>query len=402
MTSSNPSSTVPSRAPTPPSSHGTRFTSQGATAEDLLKSHTVGLVHLKDFRKRRAEALEQKEREVHEGSLGRFSAASGNASPASSTGVSTPHLQPAKKKRKPAAKGKFSFDLVDEQDGVNGGEVSSAGATPRSSTPDIVEPSQVSRPAISESTDTKKRLGPNAKLTFIPKAMTKFALLREAQTREQLRKEFLAVQEAVKATDIVIPFVFYDGTNIPGGACKVKKGDYIWLFLDKSRKLGAELGVGNAGEKGSSRREWARVGVDDLMLVRGEIIIPHHFDFYYFIVNKTLGHSSAPLFDYSTTKPLSPQNPKSTSTSRSVSPDLSAYDPLTRPKHLRSTGIITPADATLEGANDDPNLTKVVDRRWYERNKHIFPASVWEEFDPTRDYSKGMRRDGEGNAFFFS
>ncbi len=104
--------------------------------------------------------------------------------------------------------------------------------------------------------------------------MTKSALLREAQTREQLRKEFLAVQEAVKATDIVIPFVFYDGTNIPGGSCKVKKGDYIWLFLDRSRKVGAELGVGG-GEKNSSRREWARVGVDDLMLVRGEIIIPH-------------------------------------------------------------------------------------------------------------------------------
>lgn len=106
--------------------------------------------------------------------------------------------------------------------------------------------------------------------------MTKSALLREAQTREQLRKEFLAVQEAVKATDIIIPFVFYDGTNIPGGSCKVKKGDPIWLFLDRSRKVGAELGVGGGGgEKNNSRREWARVGVDDLMLVRGEVIIPH-------------------------------------------------------------------------------------------------------------------------------
>ncbi|KAL8742360.1 MAG: hypothetical protein Q9190_005138, partial [Brigantiaea leucoxantha] len=108
--------------------------------------------------------------------------------------------------------------------------------------------------------------------------MTKAALLREAQTREQLRKEFLVMQEAVKATEIVIPFVFYDGTNIPGGACKVKKGDHIWLFLDRSRKVGAELGLGGAGgagERTSSRREWARVGVDDLILVRGEIIIPH-------------------------------------------------------------------------------------------------------------------------------
>ena len=104
--------------------------------------------------------------------------------------------------------------------------------------------------------------------------MTKSALLKEAQTREQLRKEFLLLQEAVKATEILMPFVFYDGTNIPGGVCKVKKGDYIWVFLDRCRKVGAELGVGG-GEKASSRREWARVGVDDLMLVRGEVIIPH-------------------------------------------------------------------------------------------------------------------------------
>ncbi|KAL8880243.1 MAG: hypothetical protein Q9192_008058 [Flavoplaca navasiana] len=92
MASSNSSSTVPSRAPTPASSHNARFTSQGATAEDLLKSHTVGLVHLNDFRKRRAQALEQKEREAHEGSLGRFTAASGNATPSSSTGTGYPRL----------------------------------------------------------------------------------------------------------------------------------------------------------------------------------------------------------------------------------------------------------------------------------------------------------------------
>ena len=134
---------------------------------------------------------------------------------------------------------------------------------------------------------SKKRLGPNASVLVAPKVVTKSALVREAQTREQLRKEFLVMQEIVKATEFLIPFVFYDGTNIPGGVCKVKKGDHAWLFLDRSRKVGAELGVSGGGssggggggggtaEKSSNRREWARVGVDDLMLVRGEIIIPH-------------------------------------------------------------------------------------------------------------------------------
>jgi protein FAM50 len=79
------------------------------------------------------------------------------------------------------------------------------------------------------------------------------------------------MRDSVKATEVVIPFVFYDGTNVPGGRCRIKKGEQIWLFLDKARKVGAELGVG--GDK--SRRDWARVSVDDLMLVRGEVILPH-------------------------------------------------------------------------------------------------------------------------------
>lgn len=68
MNSSNEPS---SRTSTPRS-----FTNQSATTEDLLKSQTVGLVHLSEFRKRRAEVLEQKEREAHDKSLGRFTSGS--------------------------------------------------------------------------------------------------------------------------------------------------------------------------------------------------------------------------------------------------------------------------------------------------------------------------------------
>jgi protein FAM50 len=61
-----------------------------------------------------------------------------------------------------------------------------------------------------------------------------------------------------------------------------------------------------------------------------------------------------------------------------------------------------PGLSELEGASDDPTITKVVDRRWYQRNKHIYPANVWQDFDPEKDYSKDIRRDPGGNAFFFS
>ncbi len=58
--------------------------------------------------------------------------------------------------------------------------------------------------------------------------------------------------------------------------------------------------------------------------------------------------------------------------------------------------------STLEGADDDPIETKVVDRRWYERNKHIYPASTWQEFDAEMDYSSQIRKDMGGNTFFYS
>ena len=60
-------SETPSGTSTPRS-----FTNQIVSTEDLLKSQTVGLVHLDDFRKRRAEVLEQKDKEAQDKTYGRF------------------------------------------------------------------------------------------------------------------------------------------------------------------------------------------------------------------------------------------------------------------------------------------------------------------------------------------
>ncbi|KAI9884945.1 MAG: hypothetical protein M1823_003259 [Watsoniomyces obsoletus] len=435
------SSGTPSRTGTPTVNPAitSNFTAQSSTAEDLLKSQTVGLVHLSDFRKRRAEALEQKEREAESRSLGRFAAGrtntSGSATP-SGDGASTPYAPPKKKKRK-AALGKLSFGVDEEEDmteskdeGISGRHQSPAASNDRPASEDrTISPTRQTSPPESNNgaaaAALKKRLGANSAVGVTPKVLTKSTLLREAQMREQLRKEFLAMQKSVRATEMVIPFVFYDGTNIPGGACKVKKGDHVWLFLDKARKVGAEKGVGGAGERASSKREWARVGVDDLLLVRGEIIIPHHYEFYFFIVNKTPNPSGGLLFDYSSQPTLHSPNPDQldsegqpinipSSSSSSLHPTESysisnpePHKPTTKSSKQRPpNGTEVPdtkaAATPLEGTNDDPTITKVVDRRWYERNKHIFPASVWEEFDPEKDYGRVIRRDTGGNAFFFT
>ena len=159
--------------------------------------------------------------------------------------------------------------------------------------------SQTSSPAPPKLT----KVMPNTSVSVVPKPQTKRSLLQESQAREALRKEFLQLQERVKATEIAIPFVFYDGSNIPGGICRVKKGDFMWVFLDGSRKVGAGLGVGGKdGEGAKARREWARVGVDDLMLVRGEIIIPHVSTL--LSVERLQGHSRYPKADILDNKSL--------------------------------------------------------------------------------------------------
>ncbi|KAI5290438.1 hypothetical protein KEM52_000445 [Ascosphaera acerosa] len=395
-----------------------RFTAQTASAEDLLKSHTVGLVHLSDFRKRRAEVLEQKEKEAHAQNLLGIGGGGGGdgsrdgtphgdrdrptqQSDAQSGGESSGRPQ-KKKKKHVAAKARLSY--ADDDDGEE-----EAAPTPQKAkaapTTDSTEPSASPLPA------RRIRANPNVSLPP-PKLLTKSALTAEARARDALRREFLALQERVKNTEIAIPFVFYDGTNIPAGTVRVKKGDPVWLFLDRCRKVGATLGVGGGKGRGKGRkeyrREWARIGVDDLLLVRGGVIIPHHYEFYYFIANRVPDFSGRPgtlLFDYTDTAPAP-------SASAAGSAGLSATGEkqgLSAAKSVGGSAALSASatekdDSALEGASADPALTKVVDRRWYERNKHIYPASLWREYEPGEQFEEsmtGIRRDNMGNAFFF-
>ncbi|TID21406.1 putative rhamnogalacturonate lyase A [Venturia nashicola] len=356
-----------------------RFTSQQITAEDLLKSQTEGLVTLSDYRKRRLEAIEQREM----GILG-STASSGTNTP---DGAETP--QPVKKKAKKATtkpKGKLSFALDDEEDEDSS---LSAAVTPRfmskSSTPRDQTPNEDSQDG-DDSAATRKKLKPNANVAVVAKARTKAVLLREAQAREQMRKDFLVTKELVKNTDIVVPFIFYDGAKTPGGKVRVKKGDHIWVFLDKARKVGAELAIGE--DKGG--KSWARVSVDDLMF---------HFEFYYFPSND-IKTPDGPIFTFSTER--TPATPPVLPEETAATIDPASYDPLARRDREEKDGTtIKIADRELEGFNDDPQATKVVDRRWYERNKHIYPMSTWEEYDAKQDYKNGVRKDTEGNSFFF-
>lgn len=103
------------------------------------------------------------------------------------------------------------------------------------------------------------------------------------------------------------------------------------------------------------------------------------------------------LFSYS----AQPTKATPIKTDSNAEGDAAVYDPLNQHSKGKGKEPKTPEEE-LEGFGDDPALTKVVDRRWYERNKHIFPASAWTEYAPDKDLSRVQRKDAEGNAFFFS
>jgi protein FAM50 len=253
------------------SDNASRFTAQNKTTNERLSTHTVGLVALSDFRKRRAKVLEQQEREAREAALSGTSkpdsSLTGTPDNAGSDSAGSAGPGPLKKKKlkkkskqNPGKKKLLSFG-DDDEDEYEGDTENASGAA--SETPSDKD---------GEKKKARAKFKANAAVGLAPKAVTKAALLKDVAERDALRREFVALQESIKDTEIAIPFVFYDGANTPGGTVRMKKGDFIWVFLDKSRKVGAELGV---GEQANATRAWARVGVDDLMLVRGTVIIPH-------------------------------------------------------------------------------------------------------------------------------
>ncbi|XP_074602256.1 protein FAM50 homolog [Brevipalpus obovatus] len=150
----------------------------------------------------------------------------------------------------------------------------------------------------------------------------------EKQLREELRKEWEEKQEKVKNEEIEITFSYWDGSG-HRRSVMMKKGNSIYQFLQRCLELLRK-----------EFHELRSVTADQLMYVKEDLIIPHHYTFYDFIITKARG-KSGPLFSFDVHEDI-----------RLVS------------------------DASVE--KDESHAGKVLMRSWYERNKHIFPASRWE------------------------
>ncbi|THD22809.1 Protein FAM50 [Fasciola hepatica] len=160
----------------------------------------------------------------------------------------------------------------------------------------------------------------------------------EKRLRDELRREWVEKQVAIKEEEISITYSYWDGSG-HRKQVRMKKGHSIHLFLhrclEQLRKEFSELKSATA---------------DQLMYIKEDLIIPHHYSFYDFIVTKARG-KSGPLFCFD------------------VHDDI----------RLRM-------DANVE--KEESHAGKVCLRSWYERNKHIFPASRWEPYDPTKNWDQ--------------
>lgn len=160
----------------------------------------------------------------------------------------------------------------------------------------------------------------------------------EKEIRELLAKEWHDQQKMIKDQPIEITYSYWDGSG-HRRHIQMKKGSTVYQFLIKCLE-----------DLRHDFSELKNVTADQLVYVKEDIIIPQTNTFYDFLITKARG-KSGPLFNFD------------------VRDDV-------RLVH----------DATIE--KEDSHAGKIVLRSWYERNKHIFPASRWEPFDPAKTYEK--------------
>ncbi|GIX95086.1 protein FAM50 homolog [Caerostris darwini] len=301
-----------------------KFAAHYDAVEQQLKSSTIGLVTLDEMKAKQEDVIKERERQLaqkqHEKELQRQK--------------EMREKQEAKERQKRQI-ASLSFRLDDDEEEENEDDEEEEKS-------EIVHTVD-STDDKSNSSDTFEHLPKKLKICKNPDVDTSFLPDRdreeeERKLREELRQEWVQKQEKLKNEEIEITFSYWDGSG-HRRSVKMKKGHSIYQFLLKCLEvLRKEF------------HELRAVTGDQLMYVKEDLIIPHHYTFYDFIVTKARG-KSGPLFSFD------------------VHDDVRLV-----------------SDASVE--KDESHAGKVLLRSWYERNKHIFPASRWEPYDPTKNYEK--------------
>nr|XP_011418059.2 protein FAM50A [Crassostrea gigas] len=281
-----------------------KFASHYDAVEQQLKSNTIGLVTLDEMKAKQEDVIKKRQLQLAK-------------KDAQARLIEKEKERKKKKEQQKIASLSFDPDEEEEEE-------------------EEVEEEEIPKEEV-DVTGKKKRLGknPDVDTSFLPDRDREE---EENKLREQLRQEWEERQEKMKNEEIDITYSYWDGSGHRRQA-RMKKGNSIQQFLQKCLE--------------SLRREFNDlkvVSVDQMMYVKEDLIIPHHYTFYDFIVTKARG-KSGPLFSFD------------------VHDDVRIIN-----------------DASVE--KDESHAGKVCLRTWYERNKHIFPASRWEPYDPEKKWDE--------------
>ncbi|CAB4064564.1 FAM50 [Lepeophtheirus salmonis] len=306
-----------------------KFSSRIDQVDNDLKTSTVGLLTMEEMKTRQENALKEREKMLARKDLERQEEIQKNEK----------HKLELRLKRKSQIK-TLSFNL-DEDEEEDSDESTNSEKDEKLKPEDESESKSKDegpKEIIDEGDEkSKKRLGkdPGVDTSFLPDVDRDEA---ENKLREELRQKWVEKQKALKDESINIVYSYWDGWG-HRRSLTMKKGKTIYQFLQKAletlRPDFPDLKV---------------VTADQLMYVKEDLIIPQTNSFYDFIVTKARG-KSGPLFNFD------------------VHDDVRLM-----------------SDHRLE--KDESHAGKVVLRSWYERNKHIFPASRWEPYDPSKTYDK--------------
>ncbi|CAH3186459.1 unnamed protein product [Porites evermanni] len=273
-----------------------KFSSHYDVVEQQLKSSTIGLVTLDEMKAKREDLVREHEKQL--------------AAKLKSEELEGESKKKKQKKIKAKTSSALSFNLDDEE-------------VDEDSEP--VVPLKKKKPGKNPDVDT----------SFLPDRDREEM---ERKEREHIRQEWVEKQEKIKNEDVEITYSYWDGSG-HRRTLKMKKGNTISQFLQKCiEQLRKDF------------TEFRAITTENLMYVKEDLIIPQHYTFYDFIINKARG-KSGPLFSFDVHEDV-----------RMIS------------------------DASVE--KDESHAGKVVLRSWYERNKHIFPASRWEPYDPEKTWAK--------------
>jgi protein FAM50 len=140
--------------------------------------------------------------------------------------------------------------------------------------------------------------------------------------REQLKQAWLEEQKCLKERDLRLKYSYWDGSGHQR-QLTVKVGDTIHAFLTRARdQLVADF------------PQMRHATVQNLLFVKGGLILPPSTTFYTFIVAKSQSASGEVLFDVD--MPVKEQK---------------------------------------------AHAAKVVQRHWFESSKHIYPVNTWLPYD---------------------